>query len=166
MFPSRCVSSAQAHLWLHTASSGHNCRMMCKQQLPCCGHPQTARGQTGTVTSRQRLRPACRRAARRLGRVMTGRTSGKELAPMLSRHHMGHESVFVCMCVVKSVCISVYVQTGSRVREEMRRIKKQKGRVRMALGIPGPRGKALFIFPEKGAHLSHQWTAQGCLALF
>lgn len=34
----------------------------------------------------------------------------------------------------------------------------------MALGIPGHRGKALLVFPRKGACLSHQWTAQGCLA--
>lgn len=46
----------------------------------------------------------------------------------------------------------------------MRRIKKQSGRVRMALGIPGHRGKAVLVFPRKGACLSHQWTAQGCLA--
>lgn len=65
-----------------------------------------------------------------------------------------------------SVClrehVSVYVQIGSR--EEKRRIKKQSGRVRIALGIPGRRGKALLFFPRKGACLSHQWTVQGCLA--
>lgn len=36
----------------------------------------------------------------------------------------------------------------------------------MASGIPGPTGKAEAAFPEKGACISHQWTAQGCLAFF
>ena len=49
----------------------------------------------------------------------------------------------------------MYVQKESSVKDEtgivrVEWIKKKRGRVRMALGIPGPRGKAELVFPEKG----------------
>jgi len=66
---------------------------------------------------------------------------------MLSRHHTGHQ----CDCVFMSVCIGVYVHTESNIRGEMGKNElRKRGRVRMALGIPGSRGKAELVFPEKG----------------
>lgn len=75
------------------------------------------------------------------------RGAGRELALKLTRHHMVHQ----CARVFTSVCICVYVQTGSGVREEMgRNGLRKRGRVRMALGKPGRRGKVQLVFPERG----------------
>ena len=98
--------------------------------------------------SQRYLRPACRLTARRRRRLMTGRGAGRDWQRCLADTT---RATSVCVYVWLHQC--VYVQTGSSVRAEMRRNglrKKRAGRVRMALGIPGPRGKAELVFPRKG----------------
>lgn len=72
------------------------------------------------------LRLECNLASCRCCTCNNRERSGKELAQMLSRHHTGHW----CDCVFMSVCINVYVHTGSNIREEMGRngLKKRESK--------------------------------------
>ena len=66
------------------------------------------------------------------------------------------------MCMHSRVSAHMCVQTRSSDGEGMgRNGLRKRGRVRMALGICGSGGKVRLVFPEKGARLSHQWTASG-----
>lgn len=71
--------------------------------------------------------------------------SGKKLAQMQRRHHTGLHRDYV----FTSVCISVYIHTGSVIKDEMgRNGLGTRGRVRVGLGHSWTQRKRRTCFPR------------------